>query len=117
MSNQNLFLPICGTFLILLILLAAIFGMRSRLRFANQLRKVYKDKEKTENWLTTHKKKQRLLLLLALISVVGMLMLGFLIASGLLLPSKILLIAFVILISLSIISGTLMLIDLENLRK
>lgn len=117
MSDQNLFLPICGPLLFLLVLLTAIFGMRARFRFAKRLRNAYNDKEKIDSWLKTHKNKQRLLLLTSLISTLGILVLGALTLSGILIVSKILLLVFAILFLLGIISGILILIDYEKLAK
>jgi len=117
MSEQNLFLPICGTFLLLLVLTAAIFGMRARLKFAKRLHNAYKDQERIGVWLKTHKTKQRLLLLICLGSSLGILVLGILTLSGLLLISKTVLTIFAILLLMGIISGTLLLIDYERLVK
>jgi hypothetical protein len=104
MTDQNLFLPICGTFLFLLVLITAVFGMRARLKFANRLRNVYKDKAKIDNWLKTHKTKHRLLLLISLASSLGVLILGALILSGAFLMTKFLLTVLVILFLSGIIS-------------
>ena len=117
MSDQNLFLPICGTLLFLLILTAAIFGMTARLRFTKRLLSAYRDREKIDAWLKTHGNKQRLLLLISLVSILGILFLGVLILNGIVFMSKILLILFIVLLLLGIISGALILIDLENLAK
>jgi uncharacterized membrane protein YbaN (DUF454 family) len=117
MSDQNLFLPICGTFLFLLVLITAIFGMRARLKFAKRLLNVYNDKKTLDNWLKTHKTKHRLLLLISLSSSLGTLILGAFILSGALLMTKLSLTILVVLLLSGIISGTLMLIDYQRLAK
>lgn len=117
MNDQNLFLPICGTFLFLLVLITAIFGMRARLRFAKRLLNAYNDQEKLDKWRKTHKTKHRLLLLIALTSSLGTLILGVLILSGTVLITKLILTTLLILFLLGIVSGTLMLIDYQRLVK
>lgn len=117
MTDQNLFLPICGTFLFLLVLITAIFGMRARLKFAKRLFNVYKDRTKLDNWLKISKPRHRLLLLISLASSLGIIGLGVLVLSGTLFMSKFLLTIFVILFLSGIIAGTLMLIDYQRLVK
>lgn len=118
MSDQNLFLPLCGIPLLIFISIVAILGMRARFKFANRLRDAYQDKEKMDNWLKTHNQnKQRVFLLIALVSILGTLALGLLIASGILSMSIIVLIVFIALIVLCIISGIILLMDLDKLSK
>lgn len=117
MSDQNLFLPICGSLIFLFIILAAIFGMGARLRFAKRLRNAYKDKENIIAWQKAHKSRQRLLLLVSLISVSGLIILGGLILIGILVVSMNSLVIFATLIIVGLISGILLLRDLEKLVK
>ena len=117
MADPNLFLPICGTLLFVLVLITAILGMRARFSFARRLRKAYNDKEKIDNWLKANKTKQRLLLLVSLTASLGILILGALTLSGILVMSKTLLIVFTILLLAGALSGTIMLIDYERLAK
>jgi CBS domain containing-hemolysin-like protein len=117
MSDQNLFLPICGPVILLSMAFIAIWGMRARLRFSSRLRNAYRDSEKIENWLKTHRRNQTLRLWIALISILGILVLGLSVLSGVLFPSKLLIFVVGILIVLLIISGTLILIDLNKLAK
>ncbi len=117
MINQNLFLPVCGSVLFVMILVVIIFGMRSRFRFASRLRSGYRDQQKFENWLRIYRGKQRLLLLIALISNIGIITLGGLIFSGILFPSKISLIVFIFLLLTGTISGIIIFIDLTKLAK
>lgn len=116
MSDQNLFLPVCGPLIFLFILVVAIIGMRSRLRFAKRLFSAYKDENRMENW-RKNSNKHKLFLLMALFSILGILSLSLLIFTGILLMSNILLIVFVALTLLCLISGIIMLIDLEKLAK
>ena len=116
MSDQNLFLPVCGPLIFLFILVVAIMGMRSRLRFAKRLFNAYKDENRMENW-RKNSNKHKLFLLMALFSILGILSLSLLIFTGILSMSNILLIVFVALILLCLISGIIMLIDLEKLAK
>ena len=117
MSDQNLFLPICGPILLLLISLAAILGMRARFRFSNRLRSAYREKEKIENWTRSYRRNQTLLLRIALISILGALVLGLLLLSGKLFPSTLIVIIFGVLLLLAIMSGTLILIELKRLTR
>ena len=117
MTDQNLFLPVCGTFLFLLVLITAIFGMRARLKFAKRLLNVPKDKTKFDNWLKINKAKHRLLLLISLTSSLGIIVLGVLVLNGTLFLSKLLLTIFMILFLSGITAGTRMLIDYERLVK
>ena len=116
MSDQNLFLPVCGPLILLFILIVAITGMKSRLRFAKRLFNAYKDENKMENW-RKNSNRHRLFLLIALFSILGILSLGLLIFTGLLPMSNMLLIGFVVLVLLCLISGVVMLIELEKLVK
>ncbi len=117
MSTPNLFPIVCGPFLLLVILIAAIFGMRSRLKFGRRLRNVSQNREKLDNWLVTHQRKQRVLLIVSAMSILSTLALCLLMLSGILFPSKPILIVIGTLILVSIIAGTLVLIDLERLAK
>jgi hypothetical protein len=117
MADQNLFFPICVPLLLVLILVVAVLGMRARLRFASRLRHVHRDKVIFNNWLKVHQTRQRFLLAISLISVIGVFALGTLILSGILFLSKIILIVLLFLIILGFIAGTLILIDLKKLAK
>ncbi len=118
MTNQNLFLPVCGSLIVLFVIVVAMIGMRSRLRFGNRLLNAYKDKKRVEDWRETQgKNKQKLLLLSALVSIIGILALFLLVLANILQMSNLLLLIFVALIFLCIISGILILIDLEKLAK
>ena len=116
MSDQNLFLPVCGPLIFLFVFIVAIIGMRSRLRFAERLFSAYKDKNRIESW-HKNKNKHKLLLLTALVSILGILFLSLLILIGILSVSSILLITYVVLILSCLISGILILADLERLAK
>ena len=116
MSNQNLFLPVCGPLIFLFILVVAIIGMKSRLRFAKRLLSAYKDENRIENW-RKNKNKHKLLLLMALVSILGILFLSLLILTGILSMSNIVLMIYVVLILSCLISGILILADLEKLAK
>jgi hypothetical protein len=116
MSNQNFFLPVCGSLIFLFVLIVAIIGMRSRLRFAKRLFSAYKNKSAIKNW-GKYKNKHQLLLLVALVSILGILFLSLLILTDILNLSNILLLGYVVLILSCMTSGILLLIDLEKLIK
>jgi len=115
MSDQNLTLPICGTFIFLLTLVTVILGMQARLRFGKRLLGAYKDKEKINNWLKSYGNKHKLLVTIALVSILGILVIAVLVFSGIMVMSKLFLILLVVFILLAIISGALILIDVEKL--
>jgi uncharacterized membrane protein YbaN (DUF454 family) len=116
MANQNLFLPVCVPLIFLFVLAVAIMGMRSRLRFAKRLFSVHKDENRFENW-RKNKNKHRLLALMVLVSIIGILLLSLLILVGALSMSNILLTIFVVLILSCLISGILILVELEKITK
>ena len=119
MSNQNLFFPVCVPLLILFVFVVAIFGMRSRLRFADRLSNGCKDKKKLEYWASHNQKKRRLLLLIALVSILGIAVLWLLTIADVITPSIITLMIFgtLTLVVIGIMTGFLLLKDIEKLVK
>lgn len=118
MTNQNLFLPICVPLLTLFILITVIAGMRSRLRFAKRLFNGYSDNKKMENWnKTKNQVKQRIFMLVILISILGILLLSLLITTGAIAISMFSMIIYATLIVSCLLSGVILLIDLEKFAK
>jgi uncharacterized membrane protein YecN with MAPEG domain len=115
MATQNLFLPVCGTCLILMTLIAAILGMKSRIKFANQLFRAYKNNENIEGGRAEYLKKQRILLIIAVFSILGILLLPILILIGILSISKTLLVILITLIVICVACGVLLTINSKKL--
>jgi uncharacterized membrane protein SpoIIM required for sporulation len=101
----------------LFVFVVAIFGMRSRLRFADRLSNAYKDKKKLEYWASHNQKKRRLLLLIALVSILGIVVLWLLTITGVIIPSIVTLMIFGTLVVIVIMTGFLLLKDVEKLVK
>jgi hypothetical protein len=115
MTSQNLFVPVCGTFLLIMILIAAILGMQSRIHYANQLFQAYKKNQAPEDRPAKHFKRQKVLLMIALFCVLGILFLPIMIFMGILTPSSIVLAILIILIVTCIVCGVLLEINSRKL--
>ena len=68
MSEQILTILVCGPLLVTLFIFAAVYGMRSRIKYAKRLFNVYKAKQH-QTWLNHDSKRLRTLLLFEILSL------------------------------------------------
>ena len=117
MANQDLTLAVCVPLLIVILAVVAVLGTRARLRFAKRLATARRDKEKTRNWFRSRGSRQTWIVIVALLSLLGMVVLGLLVFGSILPPSKTILVLFGFLALTSLGSGALLLRDIENFAK
>ena len=118
MSGANLFLPICGPLFGLFIVVIAVLGTRARLAFAHRISEAMKnDRTAARMRSDVYRRKQRLLLGTALGSLLGSMILMLLLWTHTAALSTPVLVGLGTFVILTITSGSLLLIDIENLTK
>jgi high-affinity Fe2+/Pb2+ permease len=105
MSDQFLTLIVCLPLAVIIIAIAAILGMRSRMKFAKRLFNTYKARRTDQNFEMPNQGFIRALYIFALLSITSILILGILTITGILPKSTFWIGIFVLAISYTIIFG------------
>jgi drug/metabolite transporter (DMT)-like permease len=115
MTTYNLTVPVCLFIPLILIICIAILATRSRIKFANHIFAAYKTKH-IEHWLTLEKpRKRRLIMIVALVSSLGIMIVTLLVIIGAISVSATTLIAYLIFIILGIVSGVILQKDMHQI--
>lgn len=117
MADQNLSFFVCVPLFLLFIMVIAVIGMRSRMRYAKDLLTGYKKMQSVGKQQNIHNQtKRRAYLVVALFSLLSILLLSFLIFVQILPASIPILIVCFMLIFFTLLSGIMLLRDIEKYK-